>query len=115
MTTINNKVQLIGKIRNVPAMKILEGGRKMALFNLVTTEPVWDPAGIRTYDTQYHQLVVWGKLAAYAANLSVGVTLAIEGKLVYRQFMDKGGMKRIITEIHVHELLMIGRQQEASA
>lgn len=116
MTTINNKVQLIGRLSSTPEVRVLEGGRKMASMGLATSEPVKDVRGFRAYDTQLHNLIAWGKLAAYAeGTLHKGAEIAIEGRLVYRQYTDKQGIKRSITEIHVHELMTIGKKQVAPA
>lgn len=115
MTTINNKVQLIGRLSTTPEVRILEGGRKMASMGLATCEAVKDARGFRAYDTQLHHLIAWGKLAAYAeGKLHKGAEIAIEGRLVYRQFTDKQGIKRMVTEIHVHDLMTMGKKQVAT-
>lgn len=56
--------------------------------------------------TQWHQLVFWGQQALYAQQrLTRGTELAIEGKLVTRQYVDKNGVNRHVTEIRVNEML----------
>jgi len=55
---------------------------------------------------------MWGKLAEIAEkHLSVGKEVAIEGKLVNRQYTDKDGNKKYFTEIQVNELLMLGAKE----
>ena len=67
-------------------------------------------------DTQWHQVVAWGKLAGIAAQyLAKGREVLVEGKLVYRQYEDKQGQKRIKAEIHAHSLLMLGAPQHTAA
>jgi single-strand DNA-binding protein len=65
--------------------------------------------GEKVKETQWHNLVMWGKLAEIAEKyLTTGNEIAVEGKLVNRQYEDKDGNKKYFTEIQVSELLMLG-------
>ena len=64
-------------------------------------------------DTQWHNLVAWGKTAEIADKfLKKGQRVAIEGKLINRSYEDKNGIKRYVTEIVVNELLMLNTKKE---
>jgi single-strand DNA-binding protein len=109
MNTLRNKVQLIGNLGNTPEVKTLDGGKKFAKFSLATHESYKDAKGERVEETQWHNLVVWGKTAELAGKYLVkGKEVAIEGKLVNRQYTDKQGIKRYVTEVQVNELLFLG-------
>ena len=109
MNAISNKVQLIGNLGNAPEVRTLEGGKKMARFSVATHENYRNAQGEKVKETQWHNLVAWGKLAEIAEKyLGKGKEVAIEGKLVTRSYNDKEGNKKYSTEIHVNELLMLG-------
>jgi len=109
MNALRNKVQLIGNLGNAPEIKTLEGGKKMARFSVATNEDYRNANGEKIKETQWHNLVAWGKLAEIAEKyLGKGKEVAIEGKLVSRTYNDKEGNKKYSTEIHVNELLMLG-------
>lgn len=83
----------------------------MARFSMATSETYKNTKGERVKETQWHNLVAWGSVAEIAAKyLQKGREIAIEGKLVNRNYTDKSGVKKYITEIQVNELLLIGKQ-----
>jgi len=109
MYALKNKVQLIGNLGNSPEIKTFDGGRKMARFSMATNESYRNAQGERITDTQWHNLIAWGKLADIAERfLEKGKEVAVEGKLVNRSYQDREGNKRYITEIQVNELLLLG-------
>ena len=109
MYALKNKVQLIGNLGSTPEVKTFESGKKVANFRIATTEIYRNAKGEKVKDTQWHNLVMWGKLAEIAEkHLTVGKEVAVEGKLVNRQYTDKDGNKKYYTEIQVSELLMLG-------
>jgi len=114
MYALKNKVQLIGNLGNAPEVKTLEGGKKMARFSVATNESYRNARGEKVTETQWHNLVAWGKVAEIVEKyLGKGKEVAIEGKLVSRTYNDKDGNKRYVTEIQVNELLMLGARSEA--
>lgn len=115
MYALKNKVQLIGNLGHTPEIKTLESGKKMARFSMATSEIYRNAKGEKVTETQWHNLVAWGKLAEIAEKFLVkGKEVAIEGKLVSRSYNDKEGQKKYITEIQVNELLLLGaRSSEA--
>lgn len=112
MYALKNKVQLIGNLGNAPEVKTLESGKKMARFSLATHESYRNARGEKVTETQWHNLVAWGKLAEIAEKYLVkGKEIAVEGKLINRSYNDKEGNKKYITEVQVNELLMLGAKQ----
>jgi single-strand DNA-binding protein len=109
MFALKNKVQLIGNLGNAPEVKTLESGKKMARFSVATSESYRNAKGEKVTETQWHNLVAWGKVAEIVEKyLTKGREVAIEGKLINRSYNDKEGIKKYITEIQVNELLMLG-------
>lgn len=115
MYALKNKVQLIGNLGNAPEVKTLESGKKMARFSVATNENYRNAKGEKVTETQWHNLIAWGKVAEIAEKfLTKGKEIAIEGKLVNRSYNDKEGNKKYVTEIQVNELLLLGvKTQEA--
>lgn len=109
MNGLKNSVKLIGFLGNVPEIKTTENGKKLARFSLATNETYRNSRGEKVTETQWHQLIAWGKLGDIAEKfLSRGSEVAIEGKLLNHSWVDKEGVKRYATEVQVNELLLIG-------
>lgn len=110
MNALRNKVQLIGNLGNDPEIVTLDGDKKLAKFSIATTESYKNAQGEKVEDTQWHNIVAWGKIAEIVENyLTKGKQVAIEGKLTHRSYETKEGEKRYITEIRCNELLMLGK------
>ena len=111
MYALKNKVQLIGNLGGKPEIKSLDGGKKMAKFSIATNESYRNADGEKVTDTQWHNLVAWGRVAEIIEKYLIkGSEVAVEGKLTYRTYNDKEGNKKYLTEIHVNELLMFGEK-----
>jgi single-strand DNA-binding protein len=109
MSTLRNKVQLIGNLGNTPEIITLDSGKKLAKFSLATNENYKNAKGEKVTDTQWHNIVAWNKTAEIIEKyLQKGNEVAIEGKLTYRSYETKEGDKRYVTEIVCNELLMLG-------
>jgi len=109
MYALKTKVQLNGNLGNGPEIRTFDGGRKMARFSVATNESYRNADGERITETQWHNLIAWGKLADIAERfLEKGKEVAIEGKLINRSYQDREGNKRYVTEIQVNELLLLG-------
>ena len=110
MNTLRNKVQLIGNLGNDPEVITLESGKKLAKFAIATNESYKNSNGEKITDTQWHNIVAWGKTADIIEKyVAKGKEVAIEGKLTSRSYETKEGEKRYITEIVCNELLMLGK------
>ena len=109
MSTLRNKVQLIGNLGNDPEIITLESGKKLAKFSLATNESYKDASGEKQTKTDWHNLVAWGKTADIIEKyITKGKEIAIEGKLSTRSYETKEGENRYVTEVVVNELLMLG-------
>ena len=98
-----NKVMLIGNIGKDPDIKTLQSGRKVVSFSLATSKRYRDNNGEQKEDTQWHNIVIWGKIAETFENLGIckGTQLYIEGELTNRSWTDQTtGQKRYTTEIN---------------
>ena len=116
MYALKNKVQLIGNLGNNPEIRTTESGKKLARFSLATDETYRSAKGEKVTETQWHNLVAWGKIADIAEQyLSKGSEVAIEGKLINRNYTDKEGNKRYVTEVQVNEVLMLGEKKQPKA
>ncbi len=116
MYALKNKVQLIGNLGNNPEIRTTENGKKIARFSLATDETYRSAKGEKVTETQWHNLFAWGKIADIAEQfLSKGSEVAIEGKLVNRNYTDKEGNKRYVTEVQVNEVLMLGEKKQVKA
>ena len=114
MNALKNKVQLIGNLGNAPEVKNTEAGKKLVKFSLATNETYRNAKGEKVVETQWHNLIAWGKVADIAEKyLTKGSEVAIEGKLVNNNYMDKDGNKKYNTEVVVHELLLMGSKPSA--
>lgn len=109
MNAVKNKVQLIGNLGNNPEVITLESGKKLAKFSIATNETYKNASGEKVTDTQWHNVVAWGKTAEIVENyLAKGSEVLIEGKLTSRSYENKEGEKRYVTEVVCNELLMLG-------
>lgn len=108
MKNLRNRVQLIGNLGKDPEIRNLENGKTVANFSMATSETYRNTSGEKTTDTQWHNLVAWGKTAEIIEQyLQKGSEVAVEGKLIHRSYEAKDGQKRYVTEIVVDELLML--------
>lgn len=114
MNNLSNNVQLIGHLGKDPQIKEFESGKLMASFSIATSDYFTNQQGQRVNDTQWHQLVAWGKKAELVRDyLTKGNRVAISGKLVHRSYTDKDNQVRYITEIVVNDILLLSPKQES--
>lgn len=108
MKSLRNSVTLIGHLGKDPDVKVF-GEKKKAAFSLATSDSYKNAKGDKVTDTQWHNVVIWGKLATVAENyLKKGSEVCVEGKLTHREYETAAGEKRYITEINVNDLLLLG-------
>ena len=108
-----NKVILLGNVGKDPEIKYFDNDRAVANFPLATTERGFKAAnGTEVPDrTEWHNISCWGGLAKIVEQyVKKGDPLYIEGKIKTRNYEDKNGIKRYITEISVDNLEMLGRR-----
>ncbi len=112
MQNLRNRVQLIGRLGQDPEVKTLTSGKKLTTFSIATSDSYRNAKGDKVEDTQWHNVVAWGKVGEIAGEyLSKGQEVALEGKLTHRSYETDNGEKRYITEVNLNELLMIGAKK----
>ena len=103
-----NKVELTGNLGTNPEVKELNSGKKMAKLALATHEIRKNSTGEKITETQWHNLIVWGRNAEFARQqLKKGSGVTVTGKLNSRSYQDKNGNKRYITEIQVNNIRLL--------
>ncbi len=116
MSTLKNKVQLIGNVGNEPEITTLENGKKVAKFSIATNESYKDSNGEKVQNTEWHNIIAWGKIAEIVENyVSKGKEIVLEGKLTSRSYESRSGEKRYITEVVVDEILLLGIKGDEKA
>jgi single-strand DNA-binding protein len=109
MTNLRNKVQLIGNLGLSPEVKEFEDGKKMVKLSIATNDSYRNQKGELIKETQWHNVVAWGKAAKIAEDyLEKGAEVCISGKLTTRSYEDAEGNKKYISEIVMQDLLMLG-------
>ena len=94
MNTIKNTVQLIGNLGKDVDLVKFENGNQLAKMSLATNDYYRNKEGEKVEETQWHNLVAWGKKAEVMARiLKKGNEVAIQGKLTHRTYEDKDGKK----------------------
>ncbi|MGV0921720.1 single-stranded DNA-binding protein [Empedobacter falsenii] len=108
MSTLRNKVQLIGNVGSNPEVKTLENENKLAKFSLATNESYTNSKGEKVQQTTWHNLVAYGPIVnVIEKHVEKGKQLAVEGKLTYRDYQDKDGQQKTITEIIIDEIVLL--------
>lgn len=111
MSTLKNYVRLTGHLGSDPEIKIFADNKNMARVSLATNERYRNTDGDWMTDTQWHNLVFWGKNAILAEQaLTKGTEISVEGRLVNRSYVDKDGITRYITEVVVNETLLVQKR-----
>ena len=111
MKSLRNSVQLIGRLGKDPEVKMFNE-RKQASFAIANSDSYKNQKGEKVEDTQWHNVVIWGKLAGIAEKyLKKGNEGAIEGRLIHRVY-ETNGEKRFITEVNVNDMVMLGGKNE---
>lgn len=105
-----NKVILVGRLGRDPELKYTASGTPFCRFSMATDDSWVDKgSGEKTEKTEWHNIVVWDKLAEICNNyLTKGKMVYIEGSLQTREWDDKEGVKRKTTEIRARDMMMLG-------
>ena len=109
-----NKVIVLGNLGKDPDLRHLPNGDAVCNFSLATTESWKDKEGNKQDKTEWHNIVIFRKLAEIAGNyLKKGRPVYIEGRLQTRKWQDKEGKDRYTTEIVADQMQMLGGRDEA--
>lgn len=104
-----NKAILIGNLGRDPEVRFTASGRAVANFTVATSERWTDQDGNKKEHTEWHNIVVWGKQAETCGQyLSKGRQVFIEGTIRRRDYEDKEGNKRYVTEIIARDVRFLG-------
>ena len=107
-----NKVILIGNLGKDPELRYTPGGSAVVNFPIATNERWKDKDGNPQERTEWHNIVLWGRLAEIANDyLKKGSPVYIEGRLQTRSWDDRDGNKRYTTEIVGTQMQMLGRAE----
>lgn len=113
MSKLRNRVHLIGNLGKDPEVKELESGKKVAKLSIATTESYKNAKGERVSDTQWHNIVAWESKAGIVEKyMKKGDQIAVEGKIVNRNYEDKNGQKQYVTEIVANEFLLLEKKKD---
>jgi single-strand DNA-binding protein len=119
MNTLKNTVSLIGRLGMDPEVTKFESGSMLARFSLATSDSYKDKNGEWVDNTEWHNIVAWGKSAELVKDkLQKGTEIALEGKLEHDSYTTKEGEKRTKTQIKMREFIIINRvknKQEKAA
>lgn len=115
-----NKASLIGNVGQDPEIRTTSNGSKVATFSLATSRSWNGPSGDKQEKTEWHRCVVWnaqrgsGLADVVERYVHKGEKLFVEGRIEYRQYQDKEGQTRYVTEINVRDLLLLGSRGGAA-
>ncbi|SDC67839.1 single-strand binding protein [Algoriphagus faecimaris] len=111
MNALRNRVQLIGHLGGKIEIKTLDSGKKVGRVSIATNETYKNKNGEKVTETTWHNLVLWDKEAEIVDKYTdKGSEVGIEGRLTNRDYTDKDGVKRYITEVVVSEVLLLGKK-----
>jgi len=111
-----NKAILIGRLGGDPELRYTPQGSAVCSFNIATNEQYKDKEGKTIEQTDWHRIVAWNKLAEICGQyLKKGSLVYIEGKIKSRDYTDKDGVKKYITEIKADTMQMLGAKTEGGA
>lgn len=103
-----NKVMLIGRLTRDPELKSLASGRSVVSFSVATGRQWTDAAGQKQKQTEFHNVVAWGKLAETIHQyLHKASRIYVEGRLQTRDWTGQDGIKRYRTEIIADSMIML--------
>ena len=113
MTTVRNSIQLVGNIGKELELIEFDSGSSKVSFTMATNDYYKNSDGEKVQETQWHNVVAWGKLADLMNTyLKKGSEILLRGKLVHRSYNDKAGNTKYVSEIVADEFLMLGKKQE---
>lgn len=111
-----NRATILGRLTRDPEVRSTPSGQSVANLGVATSRVWTDNSGVRQEKPEYHNVVMWGKLADIAGQyLSKGRRVYLEGRLETRDWTGQDGVKRYRTEIIADNLIMLDGPRGASA
>ena len=109
-----NKVTILGNLGRDPELRTTPAGNSVANFSVATTDK-WGQGEDRQERTEWHRVVVWGKLAEVCGEyLGKGRQVLVEGRLQSHSYEDNEGIKRYVTEIIAHQVEFLGQRSNGN-
>ncbi len=103
-----NRATIIGRLTRDPEMRTTPNGRSVTTLSVATNRSWTDQAGAKQEKVEYHNCVLWGKLAEIAGQyLAKGRRVYIEGRIETRDWTDQAGVKKYRTEIIAENMIML--------
>ena len=114
MNQLKNWVQLIGHLGFDPELKELDNNKMLTRFAIATNEGYRKKDGTYENQTQWHNVIAWGKTAELASRiLTKGNHVALEGKLIHRTYEDKMGQTRYASEVQLMDFVKMDKAEVA--
>lgn len=111
-----NKVIILGHLGKDPEMRYMPDGKAIANFSVATSENFKDREGNKQERTEWHRVVLFGRVAEIAGEyLRKGSMAYVEGRLQTRKWTDKEGQERYTTEIVGDRLQLVGPRNDGGA
>lgn len=108
-----NKVIIVGRLGADPEVKNVGAGSTVARLSVATSENWTDKEGHKQERTEWHRIVVWGKLAEICGkHLAKGRQVYVEGRLQTRSWEDQQGQKKYSTEVVANTVQFLGAPGE---
>jgi single-strand DNA-binding protein len=111
-----NRVTLLGNTGRDPEVRYMPNGEAVCNFSIATTENWKDKSGAKQSKTEWHNVVMYRKLAEIAGQyLKKGGSVYVEGKLQTRKWQTKEGQDRYSTEIIADQMQLLGGKPDGSS
>ena len=103
-----NRATILGRLTRDPEVRNTPSGQSVSTIGVATNRVWTDNTGVRQERVEFHDVVLWGKLAEIAGQyLSKGRRIYVEGRLQTRDWVGQDGVKRYKTEIVANNLIML--------
>jgi single-strand DNA-binding protein len=110
-----NKVIIVGRLGSDPEIKTVSSGQSVCRLSVATSENWTDREGQKQERTEWHRVVVWGKMAEICGqHLSKGRQVYLEGRIQTRSWEDQQGQKKYTSEIIANTVQFLGSNDRAS-
>jgi single-strand DNA-binding protein len=104
-----NKACLLGTAGKDAEIRYTNNGKAVATFSIATNESWKDQSGTLQERTTWHNIVAWERMAEICGNyVKKGKQLYVEGRIQNRQYDDKDGVKKYISEIVLNDMILLG-------
>lgn len=111
-----NKTQIIGRLGGDPELRYTANGQPVATLNVATSDSWTDAQGQAQERTEWHRVVLWGKLGEIAGDyLKKGSRVYLEGRLQTNKWTDKTGNERETKELIARDMILLGGKGDSHA